>query len=890
MKFLRLALVTGISACSTISKAAPQTVAESSVEAADPKIPELIRELADENFRAREDAMRKLWEVGDAALPLLQQAANGDDPEMSFRASELIRKIQLSITPETDPSIVALIERYSKASPNVKVTLLEQLAKKRAWRQILRLYSTEKNPDLRARIQESAKDGAVRAARECLLQGDVASARAFLEMAPADASGMLALADFHRSQGTLDAELKRAQSLKGRNSDAWQLALYRAAGNLEAARHSAVAADEPRIAAQLSMLLGDPLPWLRSMQARGDDEPVRKIYSSLAIRRWQGKEARSGELEPLIRLVASHNPEESRNALKVLFLLGEKNLAEEGLVKVDPFLAFAHFEALERVSDALRALNLDPANPDYRTWVGKRIGHLGKDDAADEEHGPSEDVAQLVAMANFLERRGLVNEANDAFLKPLEELARNDEAAFTDFLRSLFGNQDSSSGAPQLSKRVGMAWAGEDKNKWAELVIAAFGEEDEATAWWDWLTELDPEASLEARFDAMLALFDIGADPRRLRAKWLSLAWDAIEKAPEGKKPELVARIASISSQLLVKGGNVEQSLKAWDHLPPNSRSEMLLWRHIQDLSASGRWGEAADIFLKQVERVAELKQDVRPELYAYVAGCLRRTGRIGEAAKYDELVNKLVLGNAECAIKIGSGYAYSGDYERAREWWFRGIRECDPDSDEFAGGLPLITDYLLEEGRWSESAAIAEVLAQAYAAVDLIAPSILLRQRLQADMSRALARLPQDRPGAIAALEKCHRMFPSDGSLADYFFPSVRKAGLIEEHNKWFQITWEVMEEAIKNYPDSDNTYNTAAWLASRARLKLDQAEGYLKRALALNPEQSAYLDTMAEIQFAKGNRAKAMEWSQLAVNFEPQDVLLRRQHERFRSDPLPK
>ena len=74
------------------------------------------------------------------------------------------------------------------------------------------------------------------------------------------------------------------------------------------------------------------------------------------------------------------------------------------------------------------------------------------------------------------------------------------------------------------------------------------------------------------------------------------------------------------------------------------------------------------------------------------------------------------------------------------------------------------------------------------------------------------------------------------------------------------------------------------------RARRNLDQAEKLLEKALAANPEQSAYLDTMAEIQFARGNREKALEWSQRAVNFMSLDVMLRRQHERFRSAPLPR
>ena len=57
---------------------------------------------------------------------------------------------------------------------------------------------------------------------------------------------MLSLADFHRGQGTLQSELERAEALPGEKGEAWRAALYRAAGNLEAARDSAAAAGEER--------------------------------------------------------------------------------------------------------------------------------------------------------------------------------------------------------------------------------------------------------------------------------------------------------------------------------------------------------------------------------------------------------------------------------------------------------------------------------------------------------------------------------------------------------------------------------------------------------------------------------------------------------------------
>ena len=54
--------------------------------------------------------------------------------------------------------------------------------------------------------------------------------------------------------------------------------------------------------------------------------------------------------------------------------------------------------------------------------------------------------------------------------------------------------------------------------------------------------------------------------------------------------------------------------------------------------------------------------------------------------------------------------------------------------------------------------------------------------------------------------------------------------------------------------------------------------------------PEQPAYLDTMAELKFAQGDRKAALEWSQRSVSFAPFEDMIRAQHERFRTAPLPK
>lgn len=885
MKFLRVLMATSFCALALNVAAGPEIPREPVPKVAGKSLEELVRDLGHEQYRTREEASRRIWALGDPALSLLQETAAGNDPEMSHRARDLIRKIQLHITPETDPSVLSLVERYAGASVEEKVGLFDEMHKKRAWRQILKLFATEKNAELQSRLQGSVTAVAVIAAREQLRDGNAESAREFLEMAPADAAGLLALADFHRSQGTLGEELKRARGLEGPNSKAWQLALHRAAGNLKEARGFATAAEEPQLAAAMAVLLGDPLPWLRRELAAQRKGGIYRTYTELAIRRWNGKALRPADLAPVLRAAQSQNPSARSEGLGALFLLGETKLAEEAYVKASPLAGFVYFEPMERIPEAFGALGLNPENPDYTGWVAKRIANLRSEEDDDDDENDTSDMIELVVMANFVERRGLADVSKQAFLDPILALAEEDEDIFPDLLSALFGNLESMSGAPQLARNLAAKWAGEDQERWLTVMDAAFGGQEDVMSVWEFLAELDPKVSQIERLDGLLAVFGIVPDPLLLRDKWLALAWTAYEAAPEAERLKILGKITSFS----FRSSDVATSMKVLDLLPAQDRRELLLRARIMELAAAERWDDAASVFIKQIEQIAKAKRDPQPSLHAIVAACLRRAGRPEEAVVHDKWVDKLSLGHD--AVEIANGYSFGYDYSRAAEWYARSARQMDPESPVFFDTLKLHLDMLMEQGKWAEVASVAEVSAHIAASGGSgDSTSSMVKLRLQSDLGKALAMLENDRAAAVAILEDCHQRSPGDGFMADHFFPSVREMGLIKEHDKWFNFSWNNLTSVIRQFPGSDNTYNTAGWVASRACRNLDQAEDYLKKALALNPRQAAYLDTMAEIQFAKKDRKKAVQWSIEAMNYRPDDLMLRRQHERFRSAPFPR
>ncbi|GAA5117271.1 hypothetical protein GCM10023212_05620 [Luteolibacter yonseiensis] len=893
-------MVAGFSTWSWTAYAAPEPTTvpsppEKSVEV-------LVQELADPKFRTREEASRKIWQIGDPALPALQAVAEGKDPEQAYRARELIRKIQLFITPETDPTVIAIVEQYAKASGREKEKLFEELIRKRAWRQLLKLYSNESSAELRASLEEPLRSNhegnfgisavAVIAARESLGKGDADSAREFLEMAPATATGLLALANFHRNQGTLDDELKRALTLKGPHADAWQLALYRASGNVGAAKNAATAAGESKISAVMSVLLGDPIPWLQREKGDSGAEKNATAYTDLAIRRWQGKPIRELDRYPLMLALNGRGDQDQLAAINALYLLGETAMADTAFVQSSKLGGYVYNEMVERVPEALKILGLDPEKPDYTAWVGERIGILRKDDS--EEYNPSDATLDLLYLVNFLESRGLAQQAEDAYLKPLLALAGENEDHFTRFLRYLCGStrgaRSRHDGAPALLQKLIGTWAGDNEERWDDALGFLFGEQEEVRVLWEWLAELDPQAGRAERLSGMLSVFGVGRDPAKLREKWVELAWADVQKTPLEKREAILEKMIFLVGQT----SDAANQLKLWDMLPEGKREEIMGGVFLDNFTAAGRWTEAAEWELKLIEARAKAKLDPVPTLHARAAAFLRRAGKAEEAAAHDSWVEKLALGYDAEAISIS--YSEGGDYTRAAIWMERAVRECNPENPQtLARVLEAHQALLMEQGSWLQLAAHAEVRAQIAAAE--VPPSsnpvALQILRFQSDLGRALANLKADRAGSVALINQALGNFPSDGSLADDFFPAVRKAGLLKEHDEWFEAAWARMSRVLEQFPDCDNTRNTAAWLASRARLKLDEAEALETRVIALNPEESSYLDTMAEIRFAKGDRKAALEHSARAVNFEPggpQAPILRRQHERFRTEPMQK
>jgi tetratricopeptide (TPR) repeat protein len=156
-----------------------------------------------------------------------------------------------------------------------------------------------------------------------------------------------------------------------------------------------------------------------------------------------------------------------------------------------------------------------------------------------------------------------------------------------------------------------------------------------------------------------------------------------------------------------------------------------------------------------------------------------------------------------------------------------------------------------------------------------------------------------------LKMLIQAHKAIVGDGVLADHFYPAIRTTDLAKQYDLWVEDSKSHLEKSIDEFPKCANTHNTLAWVLSRAIRHIDEGIKHSEEALRLTPFEAAYIDTMAELYHAKGERKKAVQWGEKAVlaskygrldkmgrssSTRMRTFSLSNQLERFKTEPHPK
>ncbi len=848
-------------------------------------VEDLVRGLGAESFPDRERATEGLWARGMEVREVLEEAARSEEVEIALRARSLLRKIELGILPDSPPEVVELVLRYDRVKPASREAVIRKLVRLKAWRQVLKLYELETDPDSLEMLDRVLDGVPVWAAREALMGDtpDIATARQLLRMGRTGPGEWLALAELERCLGRLAEARREASGIEGREGHMRRWALEVSAGNLEAAAQEAEAAGEQLVAAGLRALDGDPVPLLERLPVPPLEVVPEEIfdYRRAAVARWEGGEMPAEVVGRLVDGVDGSLDEDSWHRLGMLFALGESRRAEPLFGRLSMALAFHYHEKVEEVDEALAVAGLDPANPDYQSWCERRFRVL-LDDASEREF----ELLELSFMGAFLESRGLFDELDRAFTPPLEELAEKDPEVFIDVIDTLYSGE-AGTGVMRPILKAAAGFMGDDIQRRTRVLIALFGEDDFVFGLPERMLAIEPELSAGELLGTLARLLDHLPDDDGSGTAW----WDRlVARAGEEDGREKAAllnllldlayasrdadRFLEIHDALVGQGGEIDRA----------GESERIENFRFVCLMAEGQWQPVLDWV-----REAAGRRPSSAYHHARLAACLRRAGGdAAEIARHEQKAELLALGDVRMMEAISSVYQAFGDFERGRKWLERTMRFS---TDWEAGNFAVNYYEAKEAGDWRTAASLGEVelLSRIMMGRYYESPDLLLQLRIEIELARGLAEHGEDPEGSARRMEEFFQLRPTDPSMADFFFPALRKAGMTARHDRWFEQTWKVLEEVVQRFPDGANSMNTAAWTASRANRRLDEAERMLSQALELSPGTPAYLDTMAEIHFARGDRDTAVEWSQKAVKQAPGMLTITRQYERFRAGDFP-
>ena len=94
-----------------------------------------------------------------------------------------------------------------------------------------------------------------------------------------------------------------------------------------------------------------------------------------------------------------------------------------------------------------------------------------------------------------------------------------------------------------------------------------------------------------------------------------------------------------------------------------------------------------------------------------------------------------------------------------------------------------------------------------------------------------------------------------------------MRLAGKGAEADRIVRGLAEKLEARIKANPNDGASRNALAWAYARTKTNLEEARKLAERAVELSPDEGAYLDTLAEVEYALGHKEAAAQTETRAI-----------------------
>lgn len=821
------------------------------------EIAELVKGLASDSFQEREKASKGLWKAGQSAEPALRQVLKDGDAEAVRRARDILDKFDWGLYPDTPEAVANLIDQYRSGTdenrPAVVTKLLDQGGA--GFTALMKIAAAEKAPEAKALIWQQLAADMPRLAGGLLADGQEARLEQVLEQGLAGEGEQphANYAAYLMVRGKLDDKLRDWQKKAGAAPDkkaALTLAyLCRAKGDLAGARKYA---EKAAHSALLTTVLAEQEDW-RALLKHIDAEPLPKEEAPHGLRlacvRLSGD--RDG-FDAEVRKLAAEPP--GTVGLSTLLLNGRVEEAMTMLEKNNQ-----HFTAAELLTARLR----------FR----EALDEADKTSAA--KGGDPITAAQF--KAGLLARLGERKKAREVFdklakdAKP-EEGAGALQSAMVAEYNSGFKDEAFARAAGLLAKM-----AEEDAAGLVNLLFQTTDIETGVDPWWKFLRRTYPKDDAAATLKRLRDLLGRKMPARDAAALLKDMVEEAAKLKPEEKEP--VLHCAADTCRALGRDDLLEGYLEKWAAAGGDARA----WQRLGDISADNkRWKEAAERYKKAWEK------DRGSALPLYLHGrALVQAGQEKEGRKWIEAAEVLPLGSEEKRAALAEGLAEHGlDEAAGKEWERLGrlsllIGPYEPVVARALAEKAVAGKDYLKAATYYRREALHYLGQPGYEDVEGHLWLLAAERRYRARGLAAAGRLEDMRKEVKTVLD----VESGHIDLTIDVVSELTKRGQKKEADELFARVYAVHDAVCKEYPKSGWSHNNTAWLAVRCKRDLDAALEHARKGVELEPDNAGHLDTLAEVHFQRGDKAKAVELMKKCVEMQPKYEYFRKQLKRMQA-----
>ncbi len=858
------------------------------------EIRRLVEQLGDESFAVRQAAMKQLWRDGNLSAETLRRFATVADAEVASRIQRILEHMELGISPDMPPEIAQRVFSFHHASDETRYAILYQLRDQGHHRWVMDLVMSIQDDYERDYVARNVYEDGEDVVRRILKHGDLSETdlaqldqlmdhRYMWETHPGDCVVYAELS------GTLDAKIEALRQLVRDDAadDAARMRLVwllRGSGQLDDALAvaSQLQPPRPRVLHQLRVELTD---W-SGLAEQLPEDPEMSVWAKTAmpvlLHFWSGNQSAQRESQRRLDqsladgLFADH-PRGALANLRLAILDTDWLLAHAD--EMDRGFAFQllcymlHF-------DRAFALTGAPADaPGRKEWFRDQVRQLSRHIRLYEERNSITDAQraeELFALCrHFAFYVGTLGEPADA-IELFEILAEGIQIDHDEYFRSwnllLFANLARLDIGDHIWHFFDLL---QIDSEITEASRELFADSPEAAiVWYGILKDLLPDSRDRLRLIASLlkspfADHDTQLDLDRL----MTIGREQLDKNLASRRPRLLMRMAQT---LEINGrSDLAQDL----YMESGYLGDDAAFRRLGNQAAAGGDWKQAVTWYDQCYQVSQHSTDLylvsvaQNQVADAAAEKNRLRARLAELHSYDlvRLAQQVhTIGAPVEARALMSAYLRGNDFDSESNFFdYQRMAAIVAEQDPVAAAQHWRTATLLR-----------------FQYLDVHAPPSLTYHYLAMQGQLAQARDLMQRGETSAAFEllmQCAKFMGSDTAVAEEFVPWLQSSGHADQANQLFEYVADRYRRVLDKYPNSALHNNNFAWACARCDRHLNDALQHAERAVALQPDNTSYLDTLAELQFRLGNVAKAVELAKRCIDLNPFKSHYREQLTRF-------